>query len=412
MAATRPLMTLPRSFEDFQPSSNLVQEEECETLILDVPGFRKDQIRVQMDDRSSMLIISGLRPIATNKWNRFRKDLHVPINCNTSEIQAKFENSVLRIIMPLKTFGKKQEQLTEKPKPVPTPPPPPPSQKLVTEPKPTPALPPPSQKAITEPKLPTLQPPPTHKSTTEPKLATPQAPPIQNLIAEPKPVSEVESTQTPLQRRKARKAFLDAETRENQVPEQAQHPLGPKPTPIPQGPLSPKPPVEVPLSQKRHTDVNDTPTDPKSTLRQKIGMKSKYDIGQDETTDQSHKFESSNTFKKHIDLKTGKSENDENNDHAENIVGIYQQYGGGRNVASTSHENQEKEKENRGAQQLKHEIKENVPHGAEAPKGSGAKKVAMELDDDSKQSIINMVAAVLVVVALWVYIKFTIKSPW
>ncbi|KAF5187358.1 Inactive protein restricted tev movement [Thalictrum thalictroides] len=406
MAATRPRMTLPRSFEDFQPSSNLIQEEECETLILDLPGFRKDQLRVQMDDHSNMLIISGERPIATNKWNRFRKDLHVPINCSTNEIQAKFENGVLRVIMPLKTFGKKQDQLIQNPKPVPTlpPPPPPPSQKLVTEPKPTSALSPPSQKPITEPKptstlppssqkpivqpklptlqppssqnvftgqkLPTLQPPPppTHKSTIEPKLPTPQPPASQKLIAdEPKPVGEAESIQTPLRPRKAliAQARKDGEIRENLVPEQTRHPLDPKFAPIPQGPMSPKPKiaptsVEVPLIQKPNIDLNDTPTDPKSALRQKIGIKSKYDIGQDDTTNQNHK-----------------------------------------------------EKENRGALELKDDIKENVSshHSVEASK-IGAKRVAMELDDDSKQSIINMVAAVLVVVALWVYIKYTIKSPW
>ncbi|KAL5708841.1 hypothetical protein ACHQM5_019597 [Ranunculus cassubicifolius] len=180
--AARPRITLARTYEDFQPPSNLLQEEECETLIMDLPGFSKEQIRAQMDDRSGTLFISGEQPIANNKWSRFRKEIRVPVNCNKSEIQAKFENGVLRIIMPLTVFPKVQRIPDPKPIPAPPPPPPPPRQSqkpVIAEPKPTlpmriepkpisSPLSPPHAPIITEPKpIPT---PPSQKPNTEPEL--------------------------------------------------------------------------------------------------------------------------------------------------------------------------------------------------------------------------------------------------
>ncbi|PIN12930.1 hypothetical protein CDL12_14455 [Handroanthus impetiginosus] len=63
----------------FVPSSNLISEKECDTLVIHLPGFTKEHLRVQLS-RSGVLKISGSRPIGENKWNSFQKDFPVSQN--------------------------------------------------------------------------------------------------------------------------------------------------------------------------------------------------------------------------------------------------------------------------------------------------------------------------------------------
>ncbi|KAL0370977.1 UNVERIFIED_CONTAM: hypothetical protein Sangu_0415800 [Sesamum angustifolium] len=78
----------------FEPTSDLIHEEECDTLLLYLPGFTKEQLRVQLT-RSGILKISGIRPVGDNKWSSFEKDFPVSANCDTNKITAKFEGGIL-----------------------------------------------------------------------------------------------------------------------------------------------------------------------------------------------------------------------------------------------------------------------------------------------------------------------------
>ncbi|KAI3450110.1 hypothetical protein Pfo_006775 [Paulownia fortunei] len=80
----------------FEPSSDLVQEEECDTLLLYLPGFKKEQLRVQLT-RTGVLRISGTRPLGDNKWSSFQKDFPVSANCDTNKITARFEDGTLYV---------------------------------------------------------------------------------------------------------------------------------------------------------------------------------------------------------------------------------------------------------------------------------------------------------------------------
>ncbi|XP_016505772.1 uncharacterized protein LOC107823596 [Nicotiana tabacum] len=86
-------------YEDFMPTSKLVQEDHFDTLQLNLPGFKKEQLRVQLT-RTGILKISGQRPIGQNKWQRFHKDFPSVENCDKSKISAKFENGVLHVKQP------------------------------------------------------------------------------------------------------------------------------------------------------------------------------------------------------------------------------------------------------------------------------------------------------------------------
>ncbi|KAK4419710.1 hypothetical protein Salat_2383900 [Sesamum alatum] len=119
----------------FEPSSDLIHEEECDTLLLYLPGFTKEQLRVQLT-RSGILKISGIRPVGDNKWSSFQKDFPVSANCDTNKISARFEGGILYVRQPkLIVPADKEDNKTPPPQPTPTTAPPP-AQKIDQEPKP------------------------------------------------------------------------------------------------------------------------------------------------------------------------------------------------------------------------------------------------------------------------------------
>ncbi|XP_059311107.1 inactive protein RESTRICTED TEV MOVEMENT 2-like [Lycium ferocissimum] len=109
-------------YEDFRPVYERHQEQEAEKLLIYLPGFMKENIRVSTEGKNAMRV-RGERFVGGNKWHRFREDYQAPYDCNMRGIHAKFENGVLIITMPWKL----PEQLLDEPTkqlPLSTPPPP------------------------------------------------------------------------------------------------------------------------------------------------------------------------------------------------------------------------------------------------------------------------------------------------
>ncbi|KAF8672595.1 hypothetical protein HU200_049282 [Digitaria exilis] len=95
-----------RVFEDFVPPHSMVREPATHTLTVDLANtgkharFKKEHIRVQMVHSHRRLIVRGERPVAGNRWSRFRLELRVPDGCDAKAIHARFENGVVRVTMP------------------------------------------------------------------------------------------------------------------------------------------------------------------------------------------------------------------------------------------------------------------------------------------------------------------------
>ncbi|KAJ0966365.1 hypothetical protein J5N97_027503 [Dioscorea zingiberensis] len=92
-------------YRDFEPVFELVQEENMETLIIYLPDFKIEDIRVQIDSRSNLLI-GGVRRLGQNEWVRFTKNFKIPDDCNADEIKANFSDETLQIWMPKKLITK------------------------------------------------------------------------------------------------------------------------------------------------------------------------------------------------------------------------------------------------------------------------------------------------------------------
>ncbi|KAL8197922.1 hypothetical protein R6Q57_030080 [Mikania cordata] len=87
-----------RVYQDFEPSMEWVPEDDSDTLLVYLPGFAKEQLRVQLKARN--LIISGERKLHQNTWSRFRVEFPVSVNCDLNKISAKFEGSILFVRQP------------------------------------------------------------------------------------------------------------------------------------------------------------------------------------------------------------------------------------------------------------------------------------------------------------------------
>ncbi|KAK1588744.1 hypothetical protein Q3G72_026581 [Acer saccharum] len=88
-----------REYEDFTPSTGWVRELEHDTLVVYLPGFKKEQLKVQVTTLRN-LRVSGERALGNNKWSRFSLEFPIPANYDTNEITAKFEGSSLYIKHP------------------------------------------------------------------------------------------------------------------------------------------------------------------------------------------------------------------------------------------------------------------------------------------------------------------------
>ncbi|KAJ8630884.1 hypothetical protein MRB53_024207 [Persea americana] len=96
-------ITIGCSYEDFEPSSEWKSEAGSDTgsdtLILALPGFKKEYLRVNLDNNHN-LKISGERPHSNNRSSRFYKEVQISANFNENDLRTRFEQGTLYISMP------------------------------------------------------------------------------------------------------------------------------------------------------------------------------------------------------------------------------------------------------------------------------------------------------------------------
>ena len=102
------------------PAVNVTETEKSFTLELAVPGLSKEDFNIRLDN--GVLTISAEketeRKAEEDKFTRreynyssFTRSFSLPENCNPEKIDAKYDNGVLKLMLPKKEFTKKQEAL-------------------------------------------------------------------------------------------------------------------------------------------------------------------------------------------------------------------------------------------------------------------------------------------------------------
>ncbi|GAU14529.1 hypothetical protein TSUD_250710 [Trifolium subterraneum] len=102
-----------RVYKDLQPYFEWNEDEVSATLVLMLPGFTKEQLRVQVTSKG-VLRINCERQGIGNIWHRFGKEFPIPPYCDNNDVNAKFERGVLSIKFPklITPANKPQEQET------------------------------------------------------------------------------------------------------------------------------------------------------------------------------------------------------------------------------------------------------------------------------------------------------------
>ncbi|KAL1536044.1 inactive protein RESTRICTED TEV MOVEMENT 2-like [Salvia divinorum] len=95
-------------YEDFKPNSEWQQDAHSHNLIISLPGFMREQLRVSTEGRN-IVRVRGERLIAGNKWSRFLEDFEVPEDSDMNSVRAKFHEGALTITIPKKTIDKARE---------------------------------------------------------------------------------------------------------------------------------------------------------------------------------------------------------------------------------------------------------------------------------------------------------------
>ncbi|XP_050238951.1 uncharacterized protein LOC126688333 [Mercurialis annua] len=86
-------------YDDMEPAMEWVKDHAADTLLVYLPGFKREKLKVQVTT-SRQLRIMGEGMLNDSKMARFRKEIPIPSNCDANEISAKFEKGILYVRHP------------------------------------------------------------------------------------------------------------------------------------------------------------------------------------------------------------------------------------------------------------------------------------------------------------------------
>ncbi|ORY20311.1 HSP20-like chaperone [Neocallimastix californiae] len=96
---------------DFSPKINLSEDENNYYIHADLPGMKKDQVKMELSDEDHILTISEQNETekeeSNNKkysriecsYGKFSRSFSIPENADINNIQAKMENGVLEVTL-------------------------------------------------------------------------------------------------------------------------------------------------------------------------------------------------------------------------------------------------------------------------------------------------------------------------
>nr|GMC80518.1 inactive protein RESTRICTED TEV MOVEMENT 2-like [Ipomoea batatas] len=100
-------------YEDFRPAFERKCEEEVEKLLVYLPDFQKENIKVSIEGKNT-LRIRGEHLVVGNICNRFQQDFPAPEDCDMTKIRTWFQSGILTITMPTKKLVQHEVKETQK----------------------------------------------------------------------------------------------------------------------------------------------------------------------------------------------------------------------------------------------------------------------------------------------------------
>lgn len=100
----------PRS--GWQPAADLFEDDSSYHLRVELPGFRKDQINVEVEH--DLLNLTGSQESSDvnetrQSVRRFRRSFHLPEGIDTAKIKARLEDGILSVTLPKSNESKARQ---------------------------------------------------------------------------------------------------------------------------------------------------------------------------------------------------------------------------------------------------------------------------------------------------------------
>ncbi|KAI3777556.1 hypothetical protein L1987_47356 [Smallanthus sonchifolius] len=96
------------AFEEFVPPAAWTEDSTCHYLLVDLPGFKKQELKLQVDNRTHILV-SGERQVRENKYKRFEQSFELPKDADIEKITGKLDGEILYVSVPKKVEQEHQE---------------------------------------------------------------------------------------------------------------------------------------------------------------------------------------------------------------------------------------------------------------------------------------------------------------
>ncbi|TQD85524.1 hypothetical protein C1H46_028936 [Malus baccata] len=232
-----------RVYEDIEPSAEWEREEACDTLLVYLHGFRKENLRIQVTSSRNIRVFGERALGHDNKWQRFRREFPIPVNCDTNDITARFENGILYVKLP-KTIAPAVVESRDKPQkpPTTTEAPRPPATGAPKPPKEAPKPP-----AVEAPKPPAVEAPkPPKEAPKPPTTATPTPQKPAPTTEAPRPQKPISTSDLPQPQQRT-----NANQEQNKKSDGGSHYVPEVP---PRAPEKEKEPIHHPSTVKKSTD--------------------------------------------------------------------------------------------------------------------------------------------------------------
>ncbi|KAF8087876.1 hypothetical protein N665_0564s0011 [Sinapis alba] len=90
---------MEKVYQEFEPVTTWTSDPDAEILIVDLPGFKKEQLKLAVSS-TRKLRLTGERPTGGNKWIRFHQEIPVPLTLDIDSVSATFKFNKLYIRHP------------------------------------------------------------------------------------------------------------------------------------------------------------------------------------------------------------------------------------------------------------------------------------------------------------------------
>ncbi|GAV73833.1 HSP20 domain-containing protein [Cephalotus follicularis] len=94
--------------QQFVPSSAWTEDSNGHYLLVDLPDFKKEEVKLQLDS-SGHLTVSGERLVKDNKYVCFEQSFQVPQNSDLDKITGTFDGEILYVTVPKHVAEIKEE---------------------------------------------------------------------------------------------------------------------------------------------------------------------------------------------------------------------------------------------------------------------------------------------------------------